>query len=96
VKLMLENVSADECAYVRFGSKADMTACLHDVRFTPIADINRDIRGRNAGSNARGSTRKLGVMGIAFDYARPLFPAFQHAGISPRVNHRVLRTRYNL
>src|SRR4029450_7922388 len=70
---MLENVSADECAYVRFGSKADMTACLHDVRFTPIADINRDIRGRNAGSNARGSTRKLGVMGIAFDYARPLF-----------------------
>jgi len=25
VKLMLENVSADECAYVRFGSEADMT-----------------------------------------------------------------------
>ena len=28
---MLENVSADECAYVRFGFKADMTASLIDV-----------------------------------------------------------------
>ena len=37
---MLENVSADECAYVRFGSKADMCSALADVRLVPEADIS--------------------------------------------------------
>ena len=29
------NVSADECAYVRFGSKADICSAKRHVRFTP-------------------------------------------------------------
>ena len=39
MKLMLKNVSADERAYVRFGSKADMCSATRDVRYGPIADI---------------------------------------------------------
>jgi len=40
VRLMLKNVSPDECAYVRFGSKADICSAIRHVRFTPESDRN--------------------------------------------------------
>ena len=34
-------MAAPWAAHVRFGSKADIEACLRDVRFVPKADIPR-------------------------------------------------------
>ena len=36
---MLKNASADERAYVCFGSKPDTCSAQADVRYVPIADI---------------------------------------------------------